>query len=133
MPKQDTIRTLIRFGIVGGAVALLHSLLIWYFYHAWGWGARASFWAGYFPAVTLHFCLTKWWTFRCARRDLARQLIRYAIVGAITSSIQFGIYHLVLLSVTANPNLAYVASAVLGMGVSFVLMRQKVFREQRAP
>jgi putative flippase GtrA len=132
MFKQDTIRTLLRFGLVGGVVALVHSGLIWYFYRVAGLGARASFWAGYFPAVTLHFCLTKWWTFRCARRDLLRQVSRYAVVAAITSSVQFGIYHFVLLWVTAIPNLAYVISAALGMGFSFVLMQQKVFQEQPA-
>jgi putative flippase GtrA len=128
MPKQDTIRTLIRFGLVGGIVALVHSGLIWYFFHVAGMGARSSYWAGYFPAVTLHFCLTKWWTFRCARRDLVRQIIRYAVVAAVTAVIQFGIYHAALLWITRTPNLAYVIAAVVQMGVSFVLMRQGVFR-----
>src|SRR4051794_22996853 len=85
MPKQDTIRTVIRFGLVGGTVALVHSGLIWYFFHVAGMGARSSYWVGYFPAITLHFCLTKWWTFRCERRDIARQVTRYAAVAAVTA------------------------------------------------
>ena len=128
MLKQDTIRTLLRFAVVGGAVALVHSGLIWYFFHVVGLGARSSYWAGYFPAIALHFCLTKWWTFRCARRDLARQFLRYAAVAAVTALIQFGIYHAALLWITRIPNAAYVIAAVVQMGVSFVLMRQRVFR-----
>ena len=128
MAKQDTIRTLIRFGCVGGLVAGVHSGLIWYFYHDAGLGARASYWAGYFPAVTLHFCLTKWWTFRCTRRDLGRQVARYAVVAAVAAAVQFAIYHATLLWITSSPNFAYVIAAVVQMGLSFALMRQSVFR-----
>jgi putative flippase GtrA len=119
---------LIRFGLVGGAVALVHSGLIWFFFHVVEIGARTSYWAGYFPAITLHFCLTKWWTFRCARRDLARQILRYGVVAAVTAVIQFGVYHAALIWITRIPNLAYVIAAVVQMGVGFVLMRQGVFR-----
>ncbi|MEO7412982.1 MAG: GtrA family protein [Opitutaceae bacterium] len=133
MVKQDTIRTLVRFGLVGGGVALVHSGLIWYFYHQAGFGARASYWIGYPPAVTLHFVLTKWWTFRCARRDLVRQMIRYALVALIAGAVQFGIYHLALMGVTSLPNLAYVIAAAVQMGLSFALMRQKVFGAAVAP
>jgi putative flippase GtrA len=128
MPKQDTIRTLVRFGCVGGLVAVVHSILIWYFFHVAGLGARPSFWAGYFPAVALHFCLTKWWTFRCARRDLARQVLRYLFVAALAAVVQFGVYHGALTWVTRDPNVAYVIAAILQMGLGFVLMRQKVFQ-----
>jgi putative flippase GtrA len=133
MFKQDTIRTLARFGLVGGLVAAVHSALIWYFYHQAGLGARASYWAGYFPAVTLHFCLAKWWTFRCARRDLARQVVRYALVAAVTAAVQFAVYHAALLWVTGNPNVAYVIAAIIQMGLGFVLMRQTVFRGALSP
>lgn len=132
MVKQDTIRTLVRFGLVGGLVAGVHSGLIWYFYHRAGLGARASYWAGYFPAVTLHFFLTKWWTFRCERRDLARQVAKYALVAVVTAAVQFGVYHATLLWVTSIPNVAYVIAAVIQMGLSFVLMRQTVFRAATA-
>jgi putative flippase GtrA len=129
MLKQDTIRTLARFGLVGGLVAAVHSVLIWFFCHQAGLGARASYWAGYFPAVTLHFCLTKWWTFRCARRDLTRQVVRYALVAAVTATVQFAVYHATLLWLTTIPNIAYVIAAIIQMGLSFVLMRQAVFRD----
>lgn len=133
MSKQDTIRTLLRFAFVGGGVALVHSGLIWYFYHRAGLGARASYWIGYFPAVMLHFALTKWWTFRCARRDLARQIVRYAFVAAVAGSVQFGVYHLALMWVTSVPNFAYIIAAAVQMGLSFALMRRKVFDAPAAP
>lgn len=128
MFKQDTIRTLARFGLVGGLVAAVHSGLIWYFYHQGGLGARSSYWAGYFPAIALHFSLTKWWTFRCARRDLVRQVSTYGLVAAVTAVVQFGVYHATLLWVTGVPNVAYIIAAIVQMGLSFVLMRHTVFR-----
>jgi putative flippase GtrA len=127
MPKQDLILKLARFAVVGLLVAGVHSLLIWYFHSVVGLGPRTSFWAGYFPAVTTHFCLTKWWTFRCQRRDLIRQLGSYAMAAAVSAGVQFTVYHTALLFVTTNANLAYLIAAAVGMGLSFVLMQWKVF------
>jgi len=130
MPKQDLILKLARFAVVGALVAGVHSLLIWYFHSVAGLGPRTSFWAGYFPAVTTHFCLTKWWTFRCQRRDLLRQLRNYGVAAAIAAAVQFAIYHTALLFVTPNPNLAYLIAAAAGMALSFVLMQRKVFNAE---
>lgn len=127
MPKQDLIHKLARFAVVGALVAGVHSLLIWYFHSVIGWGPRTSFWAGYFPAVTTHFCLTKWWTFRCQRRDLVRQVGHYLLAAAVSAAVQFTVYHTSLILVTTNANVAYLIAAVVGMGLSFALMRWKVF------
>ena len=127
MPKQDLILKLARFAVVGVLVAGVHSALIWYFHSVAGLGPRTSFWAGYFPAVTTHFCLTKWWTFRCQRRDLIRQLGHYALAAALSAAVQFTVYHTALVLVTSNVNLAYLIAAAVGMGLSFVLMQWKVF------
>jgi putative flippase GtrA len=127
MLKQDMIRRLIRYALVGGLVAALQTSLIWYFYTVVGLGARTSFWAGYFPAVVLHFSLTKWWTFRCARRDLLRQLSQYGLVAATGVSIQFGIYHLLLQHTAAKPVAAYLIAVALSTSVTFILMRTRVF------
>ena len=127
MPKQDLILKLARFAVVGLLVAGVHSLLIWYFHGVVGLGPRTSFWAGYFPAVTTHFCLTKWWTFRCQRRDLLRQLGHYALAAGLSAAVQFGVYHTALVLVTTNANVAYLIAAAVGMGLSFGLMQWKVF------
>lgn len=127
MLKQELILKLARFALVGTLVAGVHSLLIWYFHGHVGLGPRTSYWAGYFPAITVHFCLTKWWTFRCQRRDLVRQLVRYALAAALGSAVQFAAYHTALVLVTANPNLAYLIAAGVSMGLSFVLMQWQVF------
>jgi len=133
MLKQDSILKLLRFATVGALVAGVHSLLIWYFHTVIGLGPRASFWAGYFPAGTVHFCLTKWWTFRCHRRDLMRQLTHYVMAAALGVSVQFMVYHAALVLVTANANLAYLISAAMGMGISFLLMQWKVFAAVKVP
>jgi putative flippase GtrA len=130
MPKQDLILKLARFAAVGTLVAGVHSLLIWYFHRVAGLGPRTSFWAGYLPAVTTHFSLTKWWTFRCPRRDLLRQLGHYALAAALAAAVQFAVYHTALVLVTANANLAYLIAAAVGMGLSFALMQWKVFAEE---
>jgi putative flippase GtrA len=126
MFKQDRISQLIRFAVVGGLVAAVQSGLIWFFYSVAGFGARTSFWAGYFPAVALHFCLTKWWTFGCQRREFG-QVIRYILAAAISAVVQFGIFNAALHWITGNPNIAYVIAAALGVALSYFMMRRKVF------
>lgn len=133
MPKQELILKLARFAVVGVLVAGVHSLLIWYFHSVAGLGPRTSFWAGYFPAVATHFCLTKWWTFRCQRRDLIRQLVSYGLAAAVSATVQFAVYHTALELVTPNPNLAYLVAAAAGMALSFVLMQRKVFNAEPGP
>lgn len=133
MSKQDLIPKLARFATVGALVAGVHSLLIWYFHTVAGLGPRTSFWLGYFPAVTTHFCLTKWWTFRCPRRDLLRQLGHYAMVAALVAAVQFAAYHTALVLVTTNANLAYVIAAAVAMGISFALLQWKVFAAEALP
>lgn len=131
--KPELMRQLIRFAVVGALVAGVHSLLIWLFTRGLGWGPRASFWAGYFPAVSAHFALTKWWTFKCTRSDMLRQLRDYAIASALSAALQFISYHFSLVFVTSNANLAYLIAAVVGMGLSFVLMQRRVFGAARPP
>jgi putative flippase GtrA len=131
MFKQGRIRQLIRFAVVGGLVAGVQTGLIWLFYSVLGWGARTSFWAGYFPAVALHFCLTKWWTFGYQRREFG-QVIRYLTAAAISAVVQFIIFNAALLWITPHPNVANVISAILGMGLSYFMMQRKVFPVQAA-
>jgi putative flippase GtrA len=132
MLKQDTIQALARFGLVGGAVTLVNFGLLSCFYSVLGWGPRTSFWAAYFPGALLHFCLTKWWTFRSASGDVRRQLIGYFAVAGIAVAVQFGAYHFALRWVTHRPQAAYIIAAGAQMGLSFLLMRQKVFNSPRA-
>ncbi|MEO6876517.1 MAG: GtrA family protein [Opitutaceae bacterium] len=133
MLKQDLILKLTRFAIVGALVTGVNSLLIWYFHGVVGLGPRTSFWAAYFPAVIVHFSLTKWWTFRCQRRDLLRQLGHYALAAVVSATVQFAVFQLALEKITPNPNLAYLIAAAFGMGLSFALMQWKVFAADPIP
>jgi putative flippase GtrA len=128
MFKQELILKLVRFGTVGLAAAALQFALVGYFSSQLGWGNHLSYWAGYFPALTLHFCLTKWWTFRNKRKkEIWSQLGRYAIASVISAAFQYIIYRFSLRFITAVPQYAAMVGTAAGMVLSFVLMKWGVF------
>jgi|SRR5882724_9227272 len=134
MFKQELILKLVRFGMVGLAAAGLQFALVWYFSSRLGWGTRLSYWAGYFPALTLHFCLTKWWTFRSKRKkELWSQLGRYTVATVISAAFQYAVYHFSLEFVTPLPYYAAMVGTAAGMVLSFVLMKWGVFEVKTPP
>ena len=134
MFKQELILKLVRFGTVGLAAAALQFALVWYFSSQLGWSTRVSYWAGYFPALTLHFCLTKWWTFRNKRKkELWSQLGRYAVATAISAAFQYVIYNYSLEFLTPLPQYATMVGTAAGMVLSFGLMKWGVFEVKTPP
>lgn len=123
---------LIRFVLVGGTVMLffmaLNGLLV-----RLGLGTQGAFLAAYVPALGLHFCLNKWWTFGGVQRHgTKRQVGEYILMAAVTFVIQwlaFQGFHVVL--GIANWLAAGLAN-LTQMGVSFLMMQRRVFVSTRS-
>ena len=67
---------------------------------------------GYVPAVALHFCLNKWWTFGSKREDTGRQVGEYLLMVFVTFLIQAGVFKL-LTAFTPLPSWLAAAAANL--------------------
>ena len=94
-------------------------------------GAQRGFLVAYPPSVALHFALNKWWTFGDTRRDAGRQVAEYLAMVAVTFVIQWAVFS-AMEAVTTLPSWfnAGVANAVQ-MGVTFAVMRWRVFAAAR--
>lgn len=121
---------LIRFGVVGLTVMGVFMALNWWL--APMLGRQAGFIVAYIPAVALHFCLNKFWTFGCVRRDAARQVSEYVFMVVVTFLIQWSVFT-ALGAITVWPSWLNAGTAnVAQMAVSFLMMQRRVFSSTTA-
>lgn len=116
---------IVRFATVGGTVMLVFMGLNKLFADLWG--KQVGFLVAYPPAVGLHFCLNKWWTFGCKRSDSVRQFSEYAIMVAVTFVIQWAVFSALVTWTTMPSWLAAGIANAVQMIVTFVVMSRRIF------
>ena len=118
---------LVRFGIVGFTVTLVFMGLNAVMTRGVGFGPQAGFCAAYPFALGLHFTLNKLWTFGKRGAVTRKQLLEYLAAALVTFLIQYPSFVL-LQRVIGLPNWAAAGGAnVIQMGVSYSLLRARVF------
>jgi putative flippase GtrA len=117
---------LIRFCLVGGVVALFDFVLIWILIR--GMPRLAAVAVAYLPAVSLHFCLNRWWVFAAADAPATGQLGRYGLTVVACWACTVGVTAFALATVTANVFLAKALAIPAATLLGFLLMRGYVFR-----
>jgi putative flippase GtrA len=130
MVNQNLFWRVMRFAVVGGTVMVIFSALNWFF-GRW-MGRQAAFLVSYPPAIALHFCLNKWWTFGCQRTDATRQISEYLVMVAVTFLLQWAVFT-ALSAWTPLPGwLAAAVANAAQMVVTFVVMQRRVFAGTQA-
>ncbi len=90
-------------------------------------GAQRAFFIAYLPALGLHFCLNKFWTFGSDRKDATRQVSEYIVMVLFTFVIQWSVFT-ALGAITSWPSWLRAGVAnVAQMAVSFLMMQRRVF------
>ncbi len=125
MAKQELIHRLLRFAVVGVVVMGVFMGLNKLF--SYWWTEHIAFLAAYPPAVTLHFCLNKWWTFGCTRVDMHRQIGEYFGMVVITFVVQYAFFWLAHSVFGLAGWLAAGVANGAQMVLSFLLMQRRVF------
>ena len=121
-----------RFLVVGGTAAgvdfavlsLLHFELV----------PTAAFSIAYASGVITHFLLNKYWTFRCVRTDLLRQVGEYLLVVLVNYILQLIVFRSVL-SVWPAISIYIAKAAAIPAGTvpGFFLFKKHVFRRHPDP
>lgn len=125
MLKPEMFSKILRFAVVGCVVMAVFMALNWLL-GRWC-GKQAAFLIAYPPALALHFCLNKWWTFGCRRSDSHRQVGEYLLMVAGTFVLQWGVFA-ALSAWTPLPGwLEAGAANAAQMGVTFVVMQRRIF------
>ena len=119
---------LVRCAVVGGVVMVSFMALNWLFGRVLA--RQAAYLIAYPLAVTLHFCLNKWWTFGCRRENSRRELAEYLAMVAASAVLQWAVFT-ALSAWTDLPGwlAAGIASGAL-IVMTFVVMQRRVFHSK---
>jgi len=128
---SSTWHRFIRFGLVGGVVALFDFAWIWVFLLFLPRLAAVA--VAYLLAVSLHFCLNRWWVFAAADAPARGQLGRYGLTVVACWASTVGITAFALATMTANVFIAKTLAIPPATLLGFFLMRGYVFRRGPAP
>jgi putative flippase GtrA len=129
MPSRALFFKLLRFGAVGLIVAGVFMGLNRLLDPAVG--KDAAFFLSYPPALAVHFCLNKWWTFESRATVTGRQLGEYLAMVAVTFLIQWTAFK-ALERWTSLPGWLEAGLAnVAQMAVSFLFMQARIFGSRR--
>jgi len=125
MFKQELVLQAARFALVGGTVTAtfmgLNKLLGPRF------GKNGAFLAAYPPAVALHFCLNKWWTFGGHGGTSAQETSHYLGLMVVAFVLQWGVFQLLTRFTRMRPWLASGAATAAQMVIAFLVMRTWIF------
>ena len=127
--KQETIHRLLRFFTVGGCSAVADYAVLWLLRsHS---SPMTAFSIAYGTGVAVHFLLNKYWTFRCSRTDLLRQMAEYLAVAVVIYLVQGVGFRAGLALFHGNIFIAKLLAIPPGTLVGFFVLRARVFREAR--
>ncbi len=127
MLQSESIRRLVRFGLVGVIVMFCFMLLNWLFGRIWS--PQAAFFAAYPPALVLHFLLNKKWTFRDRRATSGRHVAEYLYTVVVTFLIQWPVFVLCLHVLGWKAWFAAGVANIAQMTASFLFLQLRVFRQ----
>jgi putative flippase GtrA len=125
MFKQELVLQVARFALVGGTVTATFMGLNKFLGPRLG--KNRAFLAAYPPAVALHFCLNKWWTFGNRGSTTATEASHYLELTLVAFVIQWGAFQLLTRFTRMRPWLASGAATAAQMVISFVVLRVWIF------
>jgi putative flippase GtrA len=120
---------LLRYGCVGAFIFGLDFSLVFLIGKVLPPIATVSI--AYFVAVSLHFCLNKWWVFGARNGCSLRELLSYAGTAALCWACTVLTVKAALASFTHNLLVAKMTAVIPTMLLGFFLMRLVVFRQAR--
>jgi putative flippase GtrA len=82
---------------------------------------------GYFVGVACHFCMNKFWVFRCRRSDYILQLLQYSIVVILSWFVTISVVRFCLSTFTSNVLVAKLCAIPCATLLGFILMHLMVF------
>jgi putative flippase GtrA len=128
MFDRDTARKALRFCLTGGFVFGVDLSMLWLWSRFTPPLVAVS--AAYVIAVTVHFCLNKWWVFEQGASPAGAQFVRYVLAVAACWLCTVVIVSLALKFVTPEVFVAKLMAMPPTTALGFGLMKFFVFRQK---
>ena len=128
MFDRDNTHKILRFCLTGGFVSGVDMTMLW----AWSRFAPVlvAATAAYLIAVTVHFCLNKWWVFQQRAGANAFQVLKYALTVGACYVCMLASFSMALRFLTANIFIAKLIALPPTTALGFLMMKLFVFRER---
>jgi putative flippase GtrA len=131
MPRRESIQRFARFLAVGTCSAAVDFTTLHFLHTALA--ATEAFSLAWIAGVVTHFLLNKYWTFRCGRRDVFKQLGQYLGVVALNYVVQLIVFKTILGFWPAAGIYAAKAAAIpMATIPGFFLFKKHVFERELA-
>ena len=127
MLDRDTLHKTVRFCLTGGFVFGVDLAMLWLWNRFTPVLVAVS--AAYLIAVSVHFCLNKWWVFQNRSPAYGAQLAGYAVTVGICWLCTVAVFSLALRCLTTNIFAAKLIALPPTTVLGFFLMKCFVFRQ----
>jgi putative flippase GtrA len=128
MLDRDTAHKILRFCLTGGFVFGVDMAMLWL------WSkftpVRVAVTAAYIIAVTVHFCLNKWWVFRNRSETNDAQIFKYVLTVGASYLCMISSFSMALRFLTANIFVAKLIALPPTTALGFLMMKLFVFSER---
>jgi putative flippase GtrA len=129
--QQAIFPKVTRAGVTGAAVAALNFVSLWVLAHFFG--PKVSFSLAFLVALSAHFTLSKFWTFRDRSAAWVRQISQYLAGALISYLVQLAVFQSAMSFLGLRVFGANAVAIAVGTIVGFLLMHSWIFSSDQVP
>ena len=128
MFDRESAHKILRFCLTGGFVSGIDLAMLWLWSRFTPAPVAAT--AAYLIAVTVHFCLNKWWVFQNRGETNDAQIVRYVLTVGACYLCMITSFSMALRFVTSNIFISKLIALPPTTALGFLMMKWFVFHER---
>ena len=130
--KRGDLKRFLKFALVGGAVFIIHTAMLWFFKRVLLIPNLPSSIIAYLIGALCNFLLNNFFTFRDSDAVYKRRILGFAAVAATNFILNTIVVNVVLAYILDNVLLATVASTATTMCFSFFVLHKIVYKPKQS-
>lgn len=124
----QTNHKVIIFMLIGTFIAILDTLMIWFFVNMLYLNLSIAVSVSYFIAILIHFTLNNWLTFRESNVELPKKIMGYLVVTFVNYLITLGVIYFTVYFIIDQIVIAKILAIIVTFLTGFWGMRFLVFK-----
>ena len=125
--RGNLFKRLIRFGIVGGTIFIINTLLIWFVRRVLGLEGFLSIWSVFIIVAVCHFLFNNYFAFNDSNTLFKKRVLRYILFLFLSTLMNSFIVNSFLTYVIDNVLYATVVTTTIMLFFNFLVLNKFVF------